>query len=65
MLVLNEHNKVKKYQERNNDGEKNPKPKQLEDAPFPGTVQGQVGWHSEQPGLVRGIPAHGNSATIR
>lgn len=35
MLVLNEHDEVKKYQERNNDGEKNHKPKQLEDAPSP------------------------------
>lgn len=44
MLVLNEHNKVKKYQERNNDGEKKPKPKQLEDAPslelFEATLDG-------------------------
>ena len=27
--------------------------------PLPGSVQGQVGWGSEQPGLVEGVPAHG------
>ncbi|KAJ7411391.1 hypothetical protein WISP_102642 [Willisornis vidua] len=26
--------------------------------PIPGSVQGQVGWGSEQPGLVEGVPAH-------
>jgi len=25
--------------------------------PLPGRVQGQVGWSSEQPGLVEGVPA--------
>jgi len=25
-----------------------------------GSVQGQVGWSSEQPGLVEGVPAHGS-----
>jgi len=27
--------------------------------PLPGSVQGQVGWSSEHPGLVEGVPAHG------
>ena len=27
--------------------------------PIPGSVQGQAGWGSEQPGLVEGVPAHG------
>jgi len=27
--------------------------------PLPGSVQGQVGWSSEQHGLVEGVPAHG------
>jgi len=27
--------------------------------PVPGSVQGQVGWGCEQPGLVEGVPAHG------
>jgi len=27
--------------------------------PLPGSVQGQVGWSSEQPGLVDYVPAHG------
>jgi len=27
--------------------------------PIPGRVQGQVGWGSEQPGLVEDVPAHG------
>jgi len=27
--------------------------------PLPGSVQGQVGWSSEQPGLVEAVPAHG------
>ena len=26
--------------------------------PIPGNIQGQVGWGSEQPGLVEGVPAH-------
>jgi len=29
------------------------------DFPLPGSVQGQVGWGFEQPGLVEGVPAHG------
>lgn len=28
--------------------------------PSPGSVQGRVGWVSEQPGLVGGIPPHGS-----
>jgi len=27
--------------------------------PFPGSVQGQVGWGFAQPVLVEGVPAHG------
>jgi len=27
--------------------------------PLPGSVQGQVGWGFEQPGLVEDVPAHG------
>jgi len=27
--------------------------------PLPGSVQGQVGWSSEQPGLVEDVPARG------
>ena len=27
--------------------------------PLAGSVQGQVGWGFEQPGLVEGVPAHG------
>ena len=27
--------------------------------PLPGSVQGQAGWGSEQPGLVEGVTAHG------
>jgi len=26
--------------------------------PIPGSVQDQVGWGFEQPGLVEGVPAH-------
>lgn len=26
--------------------------------PIPGSVQGQVGWGFEQPGIVEGVPAH-------
>jgi len=33
-------------------------PRELVDAPFPGNIQGQVGWGSEQPGLVEDLPAH-------
>ena len=33
--------------------------------PLPGSVQGQVGWSSEQPGLVEGVPAHGRGVGTR
>jgi len=29
------------------------------ECPLPGSVQGQVGWVFDQPGLVEGVPAHG------
>ena len=29
------------------------------DCRIPGGVQSQVGWSSEQPGLVEDVPAHG------
>ena len=32
-------------------------PRQVRHTP-PGSVQGQAGWGSEQPGLVAGVPAH-------
>jgi len=30
-----------------------------------GSVQGQVGWSSEPPGLVEGVPAHGRGIGTR
>jgi len=33
--------------------------------PFPGSVQGQVGWGFEQPGLLEGVPAHGRGVGTR
>lgn len=30
--------------------------------PFSGTIQGQVGWDFEQPGLMGGVPAYGNGS---
>ena len=33
--------------------------------PIPGSVQGQVGWGFEQPGLVEGVPAHGSGVGTR
>jgi len=33
--------------------------------PLPGSVQGQVGWSSKQPGLVEGVPAHGRGVGTR
>jgi len=33
--------------------------------PLPGSVQGQVGWSSEQPGLVEDVPAHGRGVGTR
>jgi len=32
---------------------------------LPGSVPGQVGWSSEQPGLVEGVPAHGRGVGTR
>jgi len=33
--------------------------------PLPGSVQGQVGWGLEQPGLVEGVPANGRRLGTR
>jgi len=33
--------------------------------PLPGSVQGQVGWGFEQPGLVEDVPAHGRGVGTR
>ena len=33
--------------------------------PLPGSVQGQVGWGLEHPGLVEGVPAHGRGVGTR
>jgi len=33
--------------------------------PLPGSVQGQVGRSSEQPGLVADVPAHGRGVGTR
>jgi len=33
--------------------------------PLPRSVQGQVGWGFEQPGLVKGVPAHGRRVGTR
>ena len=33
--------------------------------PLPGSVQGQVGWSSEHPGLVEDVPAHGRGFGTR
>ena len=32
---------------------------------LPGSVQGQVGWDFEQPGLVEGVSAHGRGVGSR
>jgi len=32
---------------------------------LPGSVQGQVEWSSEQPGLVEDVPAHGRGVGTR
>ena len=32
--------------------------------PLAGSVQGQVGWGFEQPGLVEGVPTHGRGVGI-
>jgi len=33
-------------------------------APLPGSVQGHVGWSSEQPGLVEDVPANGRGLEL-
>jgi len=33
--------------------------------PLPGSVQGQGGWSSDQPGLVEDVPVHGRGAGTR
>jgi len=40
-------------------------PREVVDAPLPGSVQGQVGWGFEQPGLVEGVPAHSRGVGTR
>jgi len=40
-------------------------PREAVAAPFPGSVQGQVGWSSEHPGLVEGVPADGRRVGTR
>ena len=32
--------------------------------PVPGNIQGQVGWGSEQSGLVEDVPAHGRGVGL-
>jgi len=39
-------------------------PREAVAAPFPGSVQGQVGWSSEQPGLVEDVSAHGRGLEL-
>jgi len=33
--------------------------------PLPGSIQGQVGWSSEKPGVVEDVPAHGKGVGTR
>ena len=40
-------------------------PREVVDTPLPVVVQGQVGWSSEQPGLVGDVPAHGRGVGTR
>jgi len=40
-------------------------PREVVDAPFPGSVQGQAAWGFEQHGLVEGVPAHGRGVGTR
>jgi len=40
-------------------------PTEAVDAPLPGSVQGQTGWSSEQPGLMEDVPAHGRGVGTR
>ena len=32
--------------------------------PIPGNIQGQLGWHSKQPGLVKDVSAHCRGAGL-
>jgi len=40
-------------------------PREAVDAPTPASVQGQVGWGCEHPGLVEGVPVHGRVVGTR
>jgi len=40
-------------------------PREAVAAPLPGSVQGQVGWSSEQPGVVESVLAHGRGVGTR
>ncbi|GAB0185910.1 hypothetical protein GRJ2_001056300 [Grus japonensis] len=40
-------------------------PREVVDAPIPGSVQGQVGWGFGQRSLVEGVPAHGRGVGTR
>jgi len=40
-------------------------PREAVDAPSMGSVQGQVGWSSEQLGLMEGVPVHGRGVGTR
>jgi len=40
-------------------------PREVVNANLPGRVQGQVGWSSEQPGLVEDVPAYGRGVGTR
>ena len=40
-------------------------PREAVAAPLPGSVQGQVGWSSEQPDLVEDVAAHGRGVGTR
>jgi len=40
-------------------------PREAADASSFGSVQGQVGWGFEQPGLVEVVPAHGRGVETR
>ena len=39
-------------------GHRNGLPREVLDAPLPGSMQGQAGWGCEQPGLGGGVPAY-------
>ena len=40
-------------------------PRETEDAPLPGSVQGQAGWGVEQPGLEGCVPAYSRGVGTR